>query len=258
MNYYHDTIVSKQLILITTALSIGTLLLGCRSSSKNPGISKSEIDFLQNASKVNTAPPTDVALLPGDEIDVKFFYTPDLNESQKVRPDGKIALQLIGEVEAEGKTPAELREELLGLYSSHLKKPEIIVLVRLLCNRRVFVGGQVMNPGIVEMPGNMTVLEAIMQAGGFDMREAKVQNVVVIRHINGQRYGYSINLKPALVGDETQPFYLLPQDIVYVPRTLIAKLDQWVDQHVNKIIPDTGFRFTRTLGRSTIGMGSYR
>jgi hypothetical protein len=65
-------------------------------------------------------------------------------------------------------------------------------------------------------------------------------------------------LKPALTGDEVQPFYLAPRDIVYVPQTTIAKVDQWVDQHINKIIPDTGFNFRRTMGRTTIGMGSYR
>jgi len=115
-----------------------------------------------------------------------------------------------------------------------------------------------MTPGIVEMPGKLTVLEAIMQAGGFDMREAEVRNVVVIRHRDAQRYGYSLNLKPALTGDETQSFFLEPQDIVYVPRTEIAKVNQWVDQNINKIIPDTGFIFRRTHGRTTIGMGSYR
>jgi protein involved in polysaccharide export with SLBB domain len=97
-----------------------------------------------------------------------------------------------------------------------------------------------------------------MQAGGFNVKEAEVRNVIVIRHINGRRCGQSINLKPALTGDEVQPFYLAPRDIVYVPQTTIAKVDQWVDQHINKIIPDTGFNFRRTMGRTTIGMGSYR
>jgi len=147
---------------------------------------------------------------------------------------------------------------LLKLYASHLKDPEVAVIVRSFQNRRVFVGGQVIAPGIVQMPGKIHVLEAIMQTGGFDLQEAEVRNVVVIRHRDGQRYGYSVNLKPALKGDETEPFFLEPQDIVYVPRTEIAKVNQWVDQHINKIIPDTGFIFTRTVGKTTIGMGSYR
>lgn len=146
----------------------------------------------------------------------------------------------------------------MELYAAHLKAPEIAVVVRSLHDRCVFVGGQVMTPGIVEMPGKMTVLEAIMRAGGFDLREAEIRNVVVIRHRNGQRYGYSMDLKPALMGNENQLFYLGPKDIVYVPRTEIAKVNQWIDQHINRIIPDTGFNFRRTMGNTTIGVGSYR
>jgi protein involved in polysaccharide export with SLBB domain len=214
--------------------------------------------LLPKMSEAKAAPQPRVTLLPGDVVEVKFFYTPDLNELQTLRPDGKIALQLIGEVESEGKSPAELRDELIELYTPHLKTPEIAVMIRSFYDRRVYVGGQVMAPGIVEMPGTMTLLEAIMQAGGFNVREAEVRNVVVIRHINGQRYGQSIDMKSTLTGDEVPPFYLAPKDIVYVPRTTIAKVNQWIDQHINKIIPDTGFTFRKTMGNTTIGVGSYR
>jgi protein involved in polysaccharide export with SLBB domain len=249
----------KMLLAFTVAVfSIGTLLPGCRSSSHNSLISEAETAPMQNQSEEEEIYTHFVALAPGDVLEVKFFYTPDLNEVQTVRPDGKITLQLIGEVEVERKSPAELQEELIKLYTSHLKTPEIAVIVRSFYERRVYVGGQVMAPGIVEMPGTMTLLEAIMHAGGFNVKEAEVRNVIVIRHINGQRYGQSINLKPALTGDKVQPFYLAPKDIIYVPQTTIAKVDQWVDQHINKIIPDTGFNFRRTMGNTTIGMGSYR
>ena len=70
---------------------------------------------MANASEAKTAPLPHVALMPGDAIEVKFFNTPDLNESQTVRPDGKIALQLIGEIEVKGKSPVELRDDLLEL-----------------------------------------------------------------------------------------------------------------------------------------------
>jgi len=240
MKNYHDSIVVRLWTLMAAAVLVSTLL-GCQS-------------MYPSATEAEAAPPPRVTLVPGDVVEVKFFYTPQLNETQTVRPDGKIALQLVGEVEVQEITPAELRNQLLKLYASHLKDPEVAVIVRSLLNRRVFVGGQVMTPSIVEMPGKLTVLEAVMQAGGFDMREAEVRNVVVIRHKEGQRYGYSLNLKPALTGGESQPFFLEPQDIVYVPRTGIAKVGQWVDQHINKLIPRTGFTYSRTVGKSTIGI----
>jgi protein involved in polysaccharide export with SLBB domain len=104
----------------------------------------------------------------------------------------------------------------------------------------------------------MTALEAIMQAGGFDMGAAEVENVVVVRYKGTQRHAYTLNLKAALKGKVTEPFYLEPQDIVYVPRTKIAEINQWIDQHINKIIPDTGIFFRQTNGDTTIGVGTYR
>jgi len=117
----------------------------------------------------------------------------------------------------------------------------------------VFVGGQVMRSGIVQMPGKMTLLEAIMEAGGFNLREAEVKNVVVIRHKAGQRYGYKLDLKASLAGKKTKPFFLEPKDIIYVPRTKIAVLDQWIDQHINKLIPQTGFVYTTEMGDGRAG-----
>jgi polysaccharide export outer membrane protein len=122
----------------------------------------------------------------------------------------------------------------------------------------VFVGGQVFKPGVVEMPGPMTALEAVMEVGGFDVRQAERKSVIVIRYTDGRRHAYKLDLKKAVAGKETKPFYLKPKDIVHVPRTKIAKLNQWIDQHINKIIPDTGFFFRRTSGNSTVGIGTYR
>ena len=258
MEYCYGMRYEKMLIFAVALFPVYFLLPGCQSSSQDSATFETQAAPLKNISEGEDVCTPVVALAPGDVLEFKFFYTPDLNEVQTIRPDGKIMLQLIGEVEVEGKSPAELREKLIKLYTPHLKTPEIAVIIQSFYERRVYVGGQVMTPGIVEMPGTMTLLEAIMQSGGFNVREAEVRNVVVIRHINGQRYGQSIDMKPALTGDEVQPFYLAPKDIVYVPQTTIAKVDQWIDQHINKIIPDTGFNFRRTMGNTTIGMGSYR
>jgi protein involved in polysaccharide export with SLBB domain len=260
---------SKTWKFMAVALLMGAMV-GCRSAPRNempevePVPPKGSASVIRALNKLNHdldhglhpsgEPLGSVVFAPGDVVEVKFFYTPQLNEVQTVRPDGRIALQLIGELEVHGKSPSELQGELLRLYEPYLNRPTISVLIRSLPNRRVFVGGQVNRPGIVEMPGKITVLEAVMESGGFDLREAEVRSVVVIRHDNALRYGYLLNLKPALVGDETTPFFLEPRDIVYVPRTKIAKVDQWVDQHINRLIPQTGFIFSRSVGRSTIGV----
>ena len=186
-----------------------------------------------------TPSPLSVLLGAGDVLDIRFYNTPELNETQTVRPDGKISLQLVGEAEVQGKTTSQLQDELIKLYSSQLKNPEITVIVRSLYSHRVYVSGEVNTPRFVEAPRRMSVLEAIMEAGGFDMTTANVNNVVVIRYKENQRYGYKLNLKPALKGKEDQPFFLEPYDIVYVPRTKITAVNQWIDQYIDGLIPNT-------------------
>jgi protein involved in polysaccharide export with SLBB domain len=185
--------------------------------------------------------PTDsfikVTLAPGDVVEIKFFYAPELNENQTIRPDGKITLQLVGDVAAQGKTPEELHDELVRLYTPQLKRPEVAVIVRSLASHRVYVGGQVNEPKLIELKEPLTALEAIMQAGGFHMETAQVKNVVVIRNKNGQHYGCALDFSGALKGQEVAAFYLEPRDIVYVPQTTITNVDQWVDQYIRKVLP---------------------
>jgi protein involved in polysaccharide export with SLBB domain len=111
----------------------------------------------------------------------QVFYTPNLDTDQQVRPDGKISLPLIGDIEVAGRTPEALRGQLLERYAGKLVDPEINVIVRTWPNRRILVSGQVLKPGVYEMTPSMTVLEAVMFAGGPDFREGDVSEVVVIR-----------------------------------------------------------------------------
>jgi protein involved in polysaccharide export with SLBB domain len=174
--------------------------------------------------------------------------------SRTIQRDGEIQLPFIGTVMAQGKTPTELREELMQLYSKEMKHPDLVVITRTLVQEQVYVGGEVKSPATINLLGQMTALQAIMRAGGFDMRSAEVKNVVVIRHRDGQRYGCALDFGDVLGGDEGQPFYLEPYDIVWVPRTRIARINQWIDQYINKIVPQTGFFYTYTSGNKTIGI----
>jgi polysaccharide biosynthesis/export protein len=174
---------------------------------------------------------------PGDVIEIKFAYASQFNESQTVRPDGKIVLHLIGPIAVQGKTPDQLWEELEKLYAGELKHPQLSVIVRNFHERRIYVGGEVNKPGLIEMPGSLNVMEAIMQAGGFNLEKAEVKSVVVVRNANGKQTGHLVNLKEALAGAEVQAFPLEPRDIVYVPRTAIANVDQWMSQYLYKIVP---------------------
>jgi protein involved in polysaccharide export with SLBB domain len=197
------------------------------------------------AACTTTPPPADwpapaepkLVLQSGDTLKIKFPYWPELDMEQAIRPDGKIALDLVGDVKAEGQTPDELRAQLLVAYQDKLNNPEITVVVTSFDSHRVYVGGEVKTPGIVMMKGPLTILAAIMQSGGFNKGTAKLANVVVVRERDGKQFAQSLDLRKALELSESTPFYLEPGDVVFVPRTAIDRLDQWVDQYINQIVP---------------------
>lgn len=198
-------------------------------------------------------PVPPMVLQPGDVIDVKFFYMPEIDESQKIRPDGKIALQLIGEVVAAGKTSEELRRELVERYSSRLKRPEITLLVRRADISKVYVSGEVKKPGVVEMPGRLTVMDAIMEVGGFKMETAELSTVVIIRNRDGKHYGSLYDAEEVVAGKLSEPFYLQPMDIVYVPRTKVVQVNQLIDQYINKMVPQIDVFFSYPFGPAKAG-----
>jgi polysaccharide export outer membrane protein len=186
-----------------------------------------------------------ITLGPGDVIEVKYRYWPELNETQAVRPDGMISLQIVDEVQVTGLTPAQLDEHLTKLYVEHLKEPDITVIVRSQANQRIYVGGAVASPGILPINGNMTALEAIMSVGGFDVVTAEARSVVLLQNIDGKRYASLLNLKDAFYKPESEPYFLRSNDMLFVPRTMIVRLNQWVDQHITGLVPNS-FRATRT------------
>ena len=197
-----------------------------------------------------------LVLEPGSRLEVKFFYTPNLDTDQQVRPDGKISLPLIGDIEVAGRTPEALRGQLLERYAGKLVDPEINVIVRTWPNRRILVSGQVLKPGVYEMTPSMTVLEAVMFAGGPDFREGDVSEVVVIRREGKDTHGYLVDLEPTLAGAAATPFELRPLDVVFVPRTGIAEVNQWVKQYITNMVPQLELFWRYPVGNGTIGIGT--
>lgn len=226
---FHSLKISRSVAFIAGA-SCFFLLLACAGTLNPP--------TLPLDTSIRGVPaPQRVQLAPGDEVEIKFYYTPELNERQTIRPDGKITLQLVNDVEAKGRTPEELKTEIETLYKPFLKEPAVSVIVRTLAEQHVFIGGEVRTPGTLPLGGNTTLLQAIMQAGGFIKESAKLSNVIVMRQTEGKWYAGTFDLRKVVKGRESDSFYLEPMDIVYVPRTRINKVNQWVDQYINRMIP---------------------
>jgi polysaccharide export outer membrane protein len=161
-------------------------------------------------------PYVEVRFREGDVIRIAFPGAPNLDTTQQVRRDGKITLAMGGEVTALGKTPSELEKELLKIYDAQLVVKQVVVTINA-STYPVFITGAVLKPGKLEANRPLSVLEAVMEAGGVDYAKADLKNVRILRQIDGKIVGFHVNLRETLKGNRSEPFYLKPSDIVYVP-----------------------------------------
>lgn len=196
------------------------------------------------------AAPPEYVLHRGDEISIKVFGRPELEDTVIVRPDGRISSMLVDDVMAAGLTTAQLDEALTQRYTTFFRDPEVTVVVRTFAAERVFVGGEVGTPGMLPLSGEMTVLSAIVQAGGFK-RTARPDSVIVLHNAGGRAVAEKLNLK--VTGRGVADKVLQPFDVVFVPMSRIAKVDTFVDQFIRQLIPITVTTgFTYLLGDSTV------
>jgi len=187
-------------------------------------------------------------LQPGDTFEVKLFYCPELNDSVIVRPDGKISLQLIGEVQAAGMRPTDLEAELRARYAKVLRDPVVAVVVKQYQAQHVFVAGEVRTPGEMVLQDHMTALQAIGRAGFFTA-DAETRSVAVLRYrgASGPEF-YMLDMKAMLDGapGAGADVMLQPLDVVFVPQTQIASVADFFSRYVDRIVPlwrNMGFTF---------------
>jgi polysaccharide export outer membrane protein len=226
---------SSRALLVVVGMLTGGCVAGTHFGGGPEGV------VTQQFPESEIRPP--VYLTPGDVISIEFLYWPELDVEQQIRPDGKISLELVGHIDVGGMTVSEMDEYLHEIYADKIKEPKITTVVRSFGNRRAYVAGEVTNPGYIELTDQMTALEAVMATGGFDKRSANLEDVVVIRHLNGERYAKLLNFNLPL-NDPNADLLLAPRDIIYVSRTTIDEVNQWVDQYINRIIPAPVWTYT--------------
>lgn len=208
------------------------------------------VDFhaTEGAREIQSAAGTDYVMQPGDVLDVKFYYTPELNERVTIRPDGKISLQLVEEIKAAGLTPAELDAILVEKYSRILQQPEITVIMREFAGQKVYIGGEVATPKTVSLSGEMTALQAILNAGGLKETAYSKSVVIISKGPKNTPVARMVDLSGVITGEAPENDVVLrPFDIVYVPKTFIAELNKFVEQYIKNMIPGTltgGFYYT--------------
>jgi protein involved in polysaccharide export with SLBB domain len=188
----------------------------------------------------------------GDDLAITYPYNAELNHAGPVGPDGRITLPLIGSVSVAGETINEAAD----LINNDLRAAGIVanayadVQVQRFGNN-VYVGGQVGKPGMVALSAGMDPLQAVITAGGF-LDTAKSGRVAVIHRTADNRAEITyIDLRHYLGGQHVHTIQLAPYDVVYVPRSKIAEVDEWVDNYINKTLP-----FSRSLNLNTGNNGT--
>jgi polysaccharide biosynthesis/export protein len=153
---------------------------------------------------------------PGDKLRIEVYKDPQLSQSVQVRPDGKITLPLLGDIEATDHTPLELRETIAKALKEYITNPTVTVIVVEALASKVYVMGEVTHPGTMELHGPTTILQALAMAGGFK-DFANTKDVKVLRPKGGNGVEtIHFNYKDVLNGD-AKPFYLRSGDTVVVP-----------------------------------------
>lgn len=224
-------------IRICLKLIGAVLLLGLAACSTGPLVKKPA--SVQDAqSQVTAFSDYEYIINPGDELEIKLFYNPDLNEEVTVRPDGRISLQLVGEIIAAGRTPAELGGLLTEQYGHEIREPEVTVIVRSFTAQKIYVDGEVGKPTLLDLDSRTTILQSIAAAGGL-LDTARLNEVIVIRRgTESEPLVIPVDLEKALDGsDMSQDLALMPYDLVYVPRSPISNVNVWLKQYISGVLP---------------------
>ena len=169
------------------------------------------------ATSTVASPPPDYVIGPGDVLNIIVWREQDLTVEATVRPDGRISLPLINDIEAAGRTPDRLRVLIAEAASKFVEAPTVTVVVKQINSRTVFITGQVGKPGSYPLLGPTTVLQLLAMAGGV-LEYADSENIVVVRRESGHQVSHRLNYKELVRGKNLdQNIELKAGDTVVVP-----------------------------------------
>jgi polysaccharide export outer membrane protein len=164
---------------------------------------------------VSVAGPAD-KIGPEDMLHVSVWKEPDLTETLPVRPDGKISLPLLDDVQASGLTPTQLADAISTKLKKYLSDPRVTVIVTAMNSQKIYVLGEVTHSGTMPLQPNMTILQALASAGFTQF--ANTKGIYVLRTDNGKQQKIPVNYKALLKGASIdQNLVLRPGDTIVVP-----------------------------------------
>ena len=213
-------LVSKSLALCLPVLLIGTALFAATQSQSQqqttPEKPSDAPKTLPNSTGTNgAAPPVDnknYVIGPEDVISINVFHEQELTRAESVRPDGKITMPLIGDMQAEGLTPERLKKQMTQALSTYINNPDVTITIMAVNSKRYTISGEVTRPGQVALVLPTHVFDALSNVGFRDFANKK--KIVIIR--GNQRIKFNYN--DVLHGKHLEQNILLePGDTIYVP-----------------------------------------
>ena len=215
----------KIVLLAVIALAGTTMTMSARQDRKKDdrkstaASPKSDAASLADGKAASTPATNDPAYVigPEDVLDISVWKEPDVSRVVPVRPDGRISLPLIDDVQAAGLSPQQLAKSVAEKLKKFLNEPQVTVIVTAMNSQRVFVVGEVLRAGAFPMLPGMTVLQALSSAGGFTTF-ADVKKIHVMRLRDGKQIEIPFNYREVLKGDNSgQNIKLEPGDTIIVP-----------------------------------------
>lgn len=152
---------------------------------------------------------------PQDVVQIDVWKEPEITRTIPVRPDGKISLPLLNDVQAAGLTAMQLAGNIREGLTKYLNNPQVTVTVTQINSQRVFVTGEVAKSGALPLLPSMTVLQALSSCGGFT-QFAKEKGIYILRNENGKKVKLPYNYKDVLKGKK-EDIPLQPGDVIVVP-----------------------------------------
>ena len=214
-------VVRRSSAFVTAVAVAGTIVVNAQQPQTAQG---SKATAPRGSAPVATPPATGATAVvpPGyligaeDVLGVLFWREKDISGDVIVRPDGKITLPLLNDVQAAGLTTDQLRAALTEAAAKYVEDPNVTVVVRQINSRRVFITGQINKPGPYPLSPGLTVMQLIATAGGLT-EFADSKNILIMRTENGKQIAYRFNYKEVLEGKKLQQnIELKPGDTVAV------------------------------------------
>jgi polysaccharide export outer membrane protein len=173
------------------------------------------IDSDKKPAPQGTSLPDEYRMSPGDKLRIEVYKDPQLSQSVQVRPDGRITLPLVGDLEANARTPIELRDAIVAALKEYITNPTVTVIVVEATASTAYVMGEVNHPGAVTLQAPLTIIQALALAGGLkDFADAR--NIRILRKSSLGVQMIPFDYKEA-VRSVRAPIYLRPGDTVVVP-----------------------------------------